>query len=87
MLLNVTTQRVVNGIKRIRISRCRMIWLLTPLSPSPVSKLSLVIVSSVSPVALIDGRGREGVGESQIIRLRESLVLYKSFNALCHHSF
>jgi hypothetical protein len=55
-------------------------------TPSPhVSKLSLFLSSCVSPVELIDGRKRgEGLGEepNQIIRRRESLVLFKSFNTL-----
>jgi hypothetical protein len=29
--------------------------------------------------------GAEGVGRSKIIRRRESLVLYKSFNTLCSY--
>ncbi len=60
-----------------------MIWLLSH-TPSPVSNLSLFNQSScVSLVELTDGRGRRGWGKSQIIRQRESLVLYKSFNTLC----
>ncbi len=39
--------------------------------------------SCVSPVQLTDGRV-ERVGRSQIIRRRESLVIYKSFNTLCY---
>ncbi len=39
------------------------------------------------PVELIDvKRGGGGIGESQIIRRRESLVNYKSFNTLCSAS-
>ncbi len=45
--------------------------------------------SCVSPVELIDRRGRRGWARSQIIRTQESLILYKSFNTLwflasCH---
>jgi hypothetical protein len=46
-----------------------MIWLLPHPSPSPVSKIELA-----------DGRG--GRERSQIIRRRESLILFKSFNSL-----
>ncbi len=58
------------------------------LAPSPPSHpfrqqvVSLYQSSGVSPVQLTEGRGRRGCGRSQIIRWRESLVLYKSFNAL-----
>ncbi len=53
----------------------------TPPSPPPLSKLSLSQSSCVSPVELTYGRGR-GWERSQIRQRRESLVLYKSFNAL-----
>jgi hypothetical protein len=42
--------------------------------------VSLSQSSCVSPVELSDGRGEKGV--SQIIRPRESLALYTSFNTL-----
>ncbi len=63
------------------LSGRRMIWLLahpfhTP-PPSPVSKfLSLKFL--VSPAKLTDGE----CGGSQIIRRREILVIYFSFNTL-----
>jgi hypothetical protein len=51
--------------------------------PSPVSKLSLFLRIPVSLVRLTDGRRTRGGGEgSQIIRSRESMVLYKFFNIL-----
>ncbi len=56
--------------------------------PSPLSHQQVVPLSqssSVSPVGLTDGRGGKGMGEEpnhQIIRLRESLALRKSFNTL-----
>jgi hypothetical protein len=54
------------------------------LPPPPASKLPLFFQSScVSPVELMDGRG---VGEEPNHRQRKSLVLYKSFIALCHNS-
>jgi hypothetical protein len=58
-----------------------MIWLLPhPFSP-PVNSCLLFLMS---PFELIDRRGGKGWwGRSQIIRQRESLVLYKSFNFLC----
>ncbi len=34
---------------------------------------------------LADGRGEGGWAKSRIIRLHESLVLFKSFNTLCSH--
>jgi hypothetical protein len=50
-----------------------MIWLLPP----PLSKLSIFLKSScVSPVELTDGRVGRGRGGSQILRRRESLLLY-----------
>jgi hypothetical protein len=52
-------------------------------APSPVSKLSLlpVFLCVVGRAYRRERRGR-GWGRSQIIRRRESLVLYKSFNPL-----
>ncbi len=56
------------------------------LAPQPPSSLPLsyqqLVSSCVSAVELTDGRGGSGWGRSQIIRMRESLVLYKSFNTL-----
>ncbi len=37
-------------------------------------------VSKLSPLKFSDGRWAEGVGEEQIIRPQEGLVLYKSLN-------
>jgi len=45
--------------------------------------VSLSQSSCVSPVELTNWRGREWWARSQIIRPRESLTLYKSFNTLC----
>jgi hypothetical protein len=53
---------------------------LTPLFRQQIACLSQS--SCVSPVELTAGRGVEGAAWSQIIRLRESLALYKSFNTL-----
>ncbi len=51
-------------------------------TPSPLFRQQVVSLSQssfVSPVELTDG---EGGGGEHIIRLRESLVLYKSFNTV-----
>jgi hypothetical protein len=53
----------------------------SPPPPTAVSKLSLSF--SVFPGRAYRGGRGEGVGRSQIIRRRGSLVLYKSFNTLC----
>jgi hypothetical protein len=50
-----------------------------PPSPSPVSSLSPPVCRQSS---LLTEEGESGWGRSQIIRMRESLVLYKSFNTL-----
>ncbi len=59
---------------------------LAPSQPSsPLSHQQVVSLSHsscASPVELTDGRGGRGWWRSQIIRPRESLVLYKSFNTL-----
>ncbi len=52
--------------------------------PFPLSYQQVVYLSQsccVSLVELLKGDGR-GVGRSQIIQWRESLVLYQSFNTL-----
>jgi hypothetical protein len=48
------SQRVFNVLKRTRLSRRRIIWLLTPSLPpsSPVSKLSLSIFLYITAVEL-----------------------------------
>ncbi len=61
---------------------------LAPTSPpSPLlSRQQVVSLSQsflVSQVELTNGRGGRVWGRSHIIRRRESLVLYKSFNTLC----
>ncbi len=63
-----------------------MIWLfphiLLPLFP--VRMLSLFLILPVCRrSSLLTGERREGWERSQIIRLRESLTLYKSFGILC----
>ncbi len=76
-------QRVLHDLLRIRLSRRRMIWLL--LHPLPLLPTPGCFSFSVSPCVagrLNDGRGWRGRGMSQIIRRRESLALYKSFNIL-----
>jgi hypothetical protein len=57
-------QRVLNDLKRTRLSCSQMIRLLAhPLPPSPVSKLFLLLIlPCMSPVELTDGRGVGGVG-------------------------
>ncbi len=55
-------------------------------SPFPVSKLDRRAASHVKSEKkrqLADARWGRGVGRSQIMRWRESLVLCKSFNTLC----
>jgi hypothetical protein len=64
-------QRVLNDLRRPRLSRRCMIWLL----PSPFSMLSLFLSSCVLPVELSDRRGGGA-------RRRERLVLCKSFSTL-----
>ncbi len=56
-----------------------------PSFPSPVSKLSLFLSLPVCRRSSeLTGEGEiGGWGMSQIIRPRESLALYKSFNTLC----
>ena len=72
-------QRVLNDLQRARLSFGPTIWLLaTLLPPSPVSKLSLFLSLFVCRRSSL----MTGEGGSQIIRRRECLVLYKSFNAL-----
>jgi hypothetical protein len=56
----------------------------TPSPPSPVSKLSLFLrIPVCRRSSLLTGEGRRGWGRSQIIRRRESHVLYELFNTLC----
>jgi hypothetical protein len=59
----VCMQRVLNALSRARLSRRRVIRLF----PHPVSR------QKARPAT----HGGEGVGESRIIRWRESLALYK----------
>jgi hypothetical protein len=63
-----------------------MIWLLPhPLLPIfPASKLDPAAThrKTEEERQLADERGEKGGGRSQIIRRRESLVFYKSFNTL-----
>ncbi len=67
-----------------------MIWLFAhSLPPSAVSKWSLFL--SLPHVcrrsSLLTGEGRMGWARSQIIRPRESLAIYKSFNILWSNIF
>ncbi len=58
-----------------------MIWLLArPLSRQKIVSLSLS--SCMSLAELTYGRGGGGGGRSRIMRPRESMALYKSFNTL-----
>jgi hypothetical protein len=57
-----------------------VIWLLPPPQLCRQQIVSLPQSSCVSPVGLIDGRGGGKGAGGAIIRRRESLVLYKSFN-------
>ncbi len=62
----------------------RAVYDLAPPPPLPPSRQQVVFLSqssSMSPFELTDRRG--AWRRSQIIRRRESLVLYKSFNTLC----
>jgi hypothetical protein len=83
-------ERVVQRVWNVyrgpcKLSRRRMIWLLPPppLPPSPpsVRKLPLFLSLPVCRQSSLRRVGR-GWGRSQIIRRRESLVLYKLFNPL-----
>jgi hypothetical protein len=85
-LVYALIQRVLDDLWRTRLSCRRMICLLPhPLPPLyPEQVVSLYQYSCVSPVELFVGEvGGSRWGRSQIIRRRESLVLYKSFNPLC----
>jgi hypothetical protein len=76
-------QRVLYDFERTRLSRRRMIWLLPHQLHPPASILSLFLSLPVCRrSSLLTGEGGRGWGRSQIIRRRESLVLYKSFNTL-----
>jgi hypothetical protein len=68
-------QRVLNDLLRSRRSHDS-----APRLPPFPTLVSLCQSSCVSPVDLIDGRGGTGWARSQILRLRESLDLYKSYN-------
>ncbi len=58
-----------------------VIWLHPHPPPYPVGQLSLFLSLPVRRMSrLLAGEDGRGWGRSQIIRLRESLVLYKSFN-------
>ncbi len=78
-------QRVLKDLKRTTFSCSPMIRLLAqPLSP--LSRRQVVSLSQASCVAghvyWWEKRRRRGWASSQIIRPRESLALYKSFNTL-----
>jgi hypothetical protein len=65
-----------------KINLYRLFELILFLHPLPSASC---LSYCVSPVKLTDGRGEMGRVRSQIIRRRESLVLYKSFNTLWVH--
>ncbi len=77
-LSNTYHQRVLNDLYWTMISRRRIL-----LSLYVVSKLSLFHCLYMCVAGYWRERGGRGVGMSQIIRRRESLVIYKSFNTLC----
>ncbi len=87
-------QRGMNYLQRTRPScgsRVIRLFFVHPLPPPPVRKVSFLLLSQcscVSPVELFDGRGGgKRWSRSRLIRLRESLVLYKSFNTVwCNSS-
>jgi hypothetical protein len=60
--------------RRTRLSRRRMIWLLSPPLPSASCLFSVFLY--------VAGRGYREGEERKIIRRRESLAHYKSFNTL-----
>jgi len=73
----------LKDLKRTKLPRCRMIWIL----PHPFSPLLSASCLSFSVFLCVAGRGNsregeEGMGRMQIIQRRESLVFYKSFNTL-----
>jgi hypothetical protein len=75
-------QRVLNDLQRTRRSCGHMI--LSPSPPLPSASCFSFSVSCVSSIELTNGKeGERGWGRSQIIQLRESMLLYGSFNTLC----
>ncbi len=72
-------QRVLNDFLWIRLSRGYDLAQIQHLSPSLLPLSLLLSLPVCCRPSLLWG---EGVGEGQIMRLRESLVLYKSFNTL-----
>ncbi len=76
-------------LKRTRLSRYLMIWLLPHPPPLPLSRQQVVSLSQtslLSPAELSDNKsGVRGWGRSKVLRWRESLVLYKAFSTLCHY--
>ncbi len=76
---NSNSQRVFNVLQRNRLSGRRMIWLLPPPFP-PLSSQQVVSLSRSSCVSPVELTG--GGGENQIIRQRESLVLYNPLTTL-----
>ncbi len=68
-------QRVLNDLKKTRLSRGSMIWLLPPPLPS--------ISSTADPLRKRDNLlPEEGVGEEPNHTTARKLVIYKSFNTL-----
>ncbi len=71
--LFIWPQRALNDLQRTRLSRRPMSWLLPRPLHSPISKLDTGRLRKIHNLLM------EEEGRSQIIRERESLVLYKSF--------
>jgi hypothetical protein len=74
-------QRLLNDLERTMLSAVVMIWLLSRPPPSPVSKLDRRHTGRLRKRDnLLLREGWRGWGRSQTTRLRESLILHKSFN-------
>ncbi len=80
-------QRVLNDLKRNWLAFSPSYSLASPPPPPPQPAVSLSHSSCVSPVDLTDGGEGDGRVRIQLIRRRESLVLYNSFNTLCPEAF
>jgi hypothetical protein len=76
--VDIFSQRILNDFLRTRLSRRSIIWLL----PHPFPPLLSASCLSFSVFLFVGGRAnwRKRGGMSLVIRRRESLVLYKSYN-------